>query len=76
MNSDFIQYADFSDDDWIRMAFDSQDCDRFHRSMEHPIQVTKGLVFLMSATYYSSTRRDHLAGNDQENLGSKRSFTT
>ena len=29
MNSDFIQYADFSDDDWIRMAFDSQDCDRF-----------------------------------------------
>jgi hypothetical protein len=47
-----------------------------HRSMEHPIQVTKGLVFLMSATYYSSTRRDHLAGNDQENLGSKRSFTT
>jgi len=29
MNSDFIQYADFSDDDWIRIAFDSQDCDRF-----------------------------------------------
>ncbi len=29
MNSDFMRYADFSDDDWIRMAFDSQDCDRF-----------------------------------------------
>ena len=29
MNSDLIRYADFSDDDWIRMAFDSQDCDRF-----------------------------------------------
>ena len=29
MNSDFVRYADFSDDDWIRMAFDSQDCDRF-----------------------------------------------
>jgi len=28
MNSDFMRYADFSDD-WIRMAFDSQDCDRF-----------------------------------------------
>jgi len=24
-----MRYADFSDDDWIRMAFDSQDCDRF-----------------------------------------------
>jgi hypothetical protein len=29
MNSDFMQYADFSYDDWIREAFDSQDCDRF-----------------------------------------------
>ena len=29
MNSDFMRYADFSDDDWIRKAFDSQDCDRF-----------------------------------------------
>jgi len=29
MNSDLIRYADFSDDNWIRMAFDSQDCDRF-----------------------------------------------
>jgi hypothetical protein len=29
MNSDFMRYADFYDDDWIRMAFDSQDCDRF-----------------------------------------------
>ena len=29
MSSDLIRYADFSDDDWIRMAFDSQDCDRF-----------------------------------------------
>ena len=29
MNSDFMRYADFSDNDWIRMAFDSQDCDRF-----------------------------------------------
>ena len=29
MNSDFIRYADLYDDDWIRMAFDSQDCDRF-----------------------------------------------
>ena len=24
-----MRYADFSDDDWIRMAFDPQDCDRF-----------------------------------------------
>lgn len=29
MNSEFMRYADFSDDDWIRMSFDSQDCDRF-----------------------------------------------
>ena len=29
MNSDSMRYADFTDDDWIRMAFDSQDCDRF-----------------------------------------------
>ena len=29
MNTDFMRYADFSDDDWIRKAFDSQDCDRF-----------------------------------------------
>jgi hypothetical protein len=29
MNSDIMRYADFYGDDWIRMAFDSQDCDRF-----------------------------------------------
>ena len=29
MNFNFMRYADFSDDDWIRKAFDSQDCDRF-----------------------------------------------
>ena len=29
MNSDFMRYADFSDEDWIRMAFDSHGCDRF-----------------------------------------------
>ena len=29
MNSDFMRYADFSDNDWIRMVFDSQGCDRF-----------------------------------------------
>ncbi len=28
MNSDFMRYADFSDD-WIRMTFDSQNCGRF-----------------------------------------------
>ena len=37
-------------------------------SMENSIQVAKGLVSLMSATYYSSTSGDHLAGNDQEYL--------
>ena len=29
MNTDFMRYADFSDNDWIRKAFHSQDCDRF-----------------------------------------------
>ncbi len=29
MNPDFMRYADFSEDDWIRKAFDSLDCDRF-----------------------------------------------
>lgn len=29
MTSDFVRYADFSDYNWIRMAFDAQDCDRF-----------------------------------------------
>ena len=28
MNSELMRYTDFSDD-WIRVAFDSQDCDRF-----------------------------------------------
>ena len=36
MNSDFVQYADFSDNDWIRRAFDSQGCDRFgHRNARY-----------------------------------------
>jgi hypothetical protein len=36
MNPDFVQYADFSDIDWIRRAFDSQGCDRFgHRNARY-----------------------------------------
>jgi hypothetical protein len=36
MDFDFVRYTDFSDDNWIPRAFDSQGCDRFgHRNARY-----------------------------------------